>query len=342
MLFSVGIGSAGDGAPSYSVRLPFALSPGRTLKLGDGGRFELLGHSCELSQEHNQYALTIGGFGSEAKASIFLLKACAGLIWFGLKSSVGLRFNPDATPVELFPEPVPIAERSLIAPIARKKGWHESDGQYDADKTIIKPEHKRLIVFTAGSVTVRLDTPLPVLSEAMLEGMAEGRPELVMRNPKLRLACEVYLSSHFENTPAASFLSRITTLEILGTDTRASEAVQSMVTRFMDEARAAQRDEKDAALQREFESVVSRLAYLRNRSIKSQIRSLIEEKLRTKADIAEPTKVSDEVSRLYDLRSTLVHTGEADMAAIREGNNRLNQVVPQLLRALFREAAQRS
>ena len=341
MLFSVGIGSAGEGAPSYSVRLPFTLSPARTLKLEGGGRFELLGHPCEISQERNQYALTIGGFDSEDAASIFLLRAWAGLIWFGLKSSVGFRFSPEATPVELFAQPKPIAESSMIAPIAAEKGWHEYDGQYDADKTIIRPEHKRLIVWMLGSPTVRQDTPLSVLSEAMLEGMAEGRPELVTRDPKLRLACEVYLSSHFESTPAASFLSRITTLEILVTDTPASGPVQSMVTRFMSDATSAQTNEKDVAVRREFESLVSRLAYLRYRSIKSRIRSLVEEKLRAEFDTADSAKASKEISRLYDLRSTLVHTGEVDMAAIREGNNRLNQVVPPLLKALFWETAQR-
>ena len=128
MLFSIGIGSAGEGTPSYSVRLPFTLSPGRTLKLADGSSFELLGHACEISQEHNQYALTIGGFGSQDEASTFLLNACAGLIWFGLKSSVGVRFKADKTPVKLFAPPKSIAEGSLIISIASEKGWREYDG----------------------------------------------------------------------------------------------------------------------------------------------------------------------------------------------------------------------
>jgi hypothetical protein len=71
MLFSFGIGSAGEGSPSYSVRLPFTLSPGRTLKLADRACFVLLGHACEISQEDNQYVLTISGFDSEDAASTF-------------------------------------------------------------------------------------------------------------------------------------------------------------------------------------------------------------------------------------------------------------------------------
>ena len=174
MIFSYGIGSAGQGPPSYSVRLPFLLSPGRTLKLADGGRFELLGQTCDISQEHNQYVLTISGFDSEAAASTFMLKACAGLIWFGLKNSIGFRFNPDATPLKLYAQPKPIAEGSPIASIASEKGWCESDGHYDADQTIIRPDHKKLIVFATGAAEVRMDTPVSALSKSMLEGIYYG------------------------------------------------------------------------------------------------------------------------------------------------------------------------
>lgn len=341
MLFSFGIASMGEGPPSYSVRLPFTLAPGRTIKLADGSRFELLGHECEITQEDNQYALTAAGFDSEEAASTFLLKECAGLIWFGLKNSAGFKFNPEVTPVELFAQPKSIADGSHMASIASKKGWSELDGQYDADKTVIRPEHKRLIVWATGPVTARLDTPAHLLAKVMQEAMGEEHPERVLRDPKLRLACEVYLSSHFESTPAASFLSRITTLEILVTDAHASVPVQAMVERFIAEATKAQKEEPDAALKREVESLVSRLAYLRLRSIKSRIRRLVEETLRCDPEIPAPAGVAKEVSRLYDLRSTLVHRGQADPTAIREGSNRLNDVVPRILRALFKEISRR-
>jgi len=339
MIFSFGIGSKGDGEPSYSVRLPFTMPIARTLKLADDGRFELLGHPCEIVQEHNQYALTITGFDSEAAASTFLLRTCAGLIWFGLKTSAGIRFNSQATPVEIFPQARPIATDSHVASVTVQKKWSELDGQYDADKTTIRPEHKRLLVWATGTPTVRLDTPIALLSKIMLEGMAEGQPEQVLDDPKLRLACEVYLSSHFESTPAASFLSRITTLEILVKDTPASDPVRTMVERFIAEAKKANKDSNDPTLKSELESLTSRLDYLRNRSIKSGIRRVVEDALRNDPEVASPTNVAKEVSGLYDLRSTMVHTGEASPEAVRAGSSRLNDVVPRVLRALYRGAA---
>lgn len=341
MLIHSGSEAVSKGEPSYSVRLQFNLEPGRTLKLTNSDHLQLLGYECKITQEYNQYALTIAGFVSEDAASTFLLKAGAGLIWFGLKKSVGIKVDLNIAPVRLFNQPKPIAEGSSLASIAYKKGWREFDGDYDANKTIIIPDHKRLFRFSAGPVTIRIDTPASMLNNVMLEGMVEGRPELVLRNPKLRLACEVFLSSHFESTPAASFLSRITTLEILVTDVLASEPVQTMAERFMSEATAAKTNEKDTDVRLEFESLVSRLSYLRYRSIKSRIRSLVEEKLQADPDIMEPAKVSKEVSLLYDLRSTLVHTGEANTEKISDGNNRLNEIVPRVLRAIFKETAQR-
>ncbi len=170
--------------------------------------------------------------------------------------------------------------------------------------------------------------------------MGEGRPELVVRDAKLWLACEVYLSSHFENTPTASFLSRITTLEILVEDVTASEPVETVVQRFIDEAKAAQKSEPNSHVQGEFQSLISSLARLRNRSIKSGIRSLVEQSLQTETDSVDAVEVSKEIARLNDLRSKLVHSGQVDEGDIVQGNNRLNEVVPRILRVLFRETAQ--
>lgn len=338
MILSFGIGSAGVGSPSYSVRLPFQMSPGRILKLSDGNSFELFSQPCEITEEHRFYVLTIGGFSSEKAAGGFLRKACAGLIWFGLRHAVGFRFNINAVPVIQVEPPQPIADGSMIASIAANVGWREIDGHYDADKTVIKAEHKRLIKFGAGQASVRLDSPVSMLAKDMPEGMG-AQAELVLSDPKLRLACEVYLSSHFESSSAASFLSRIMALEILIPDTPALASISRMAERFTAEVVAVQEQEQDGAIKAEWESFKGLLSWARYRSIKSRIRTLVREKLESDPDIADPAEVSKEVSRLYDLRSTLVHRGEADPNAIRDGAGRLNNIVPRILRACFREVS---
>jgi hypothetical protein len=175
----------------------------------------------------------------------------------------------------------------------------------------------------------------------MLEGIGDGCPELVPENSKLRLACEVYLSSHFEATPTATFLNLINTLEILVEDASSSESIKTMVQRFIVEAKTAEKGATSPEIRSEYHSLVSRLSYLRHRSIKSGIRSLIENGLQTDSSSKKAVEIAGEISRLYDLRSDLVHSGDVDKKDIANGNKRLNEVVPSILRVFFRRTAQR-
>ena len=339
MILSFGIGPTAA-APSYSIRIPFTISHGRRLKIAEGDRFELLGHECEIAEEHAFYVLTVSGFESEEAAASFLPKACAGLIWYGLKHATGIKFNINISDINLLPGPHPIEEGSPLAELAKSLGWEgQYDGDYDADKTTIRPDHKRLVKFQGGSVTLRIDSPIPILATAMKEGVSTPRPELVLSNPKLRLACEVYLASHFESTSAATFLSRITTLEILISDTPASEAVRELVEKFKAEVIDVRKREKDAERQKDFDPVISGLSGLLERSITSRIRDLVAAKLGADPDIEDSDAVAKEVAKLYALRSNLVHSGVGDQVAVRDGANRLNDIVPRILRACFREIA---
>lgn len=341
-MLSLGIGSSGEGQHTFSVRLPFSLSSGKKLNLSADTRFELLGHKCEVTEEPYQYVLTVGGFASQSEASAFLAKACSGLIWFGLQHSVGCTFNPNPSPIDLFAKPRAIHPRSPIAEIARQRGWHEYDGHYDFDKTIVRPDHKRLIVFGAGRVDLTVSYGTARLSAAMLETMGYGRPELVLTDSKLRLACEVYLSSYFEATPAASFLSCITTLEVLIPDTRAPALVRSMVERFVDESKQAQDNPENVAFQKELKSLVSGLERLQDVSISRRIRDLVEDELKLDPGEFDPAKTAKEVGRYYNLRSGLLHNGKGDQERIKNANSRLKQVVPQILKARFRRTAKPS
>lgn len=335
MMFSFSIGSRGNMTESYTVRIPFVLEPGRTLKVGEENRFDLQGHTCEVAQGHNQYTLIVRGFDTEEDALSFLPKACAGLIWFGLKRSIGLQFNPDPSEVTLFPEPKPIADKSNLKSLATKQGWETTDGHYDANRTVVVPEHKRLISFMPGQASVRMDSPVSMLAEGMAEGIADGQPQRVMRNEKLRLACEVYLSSHFESSTSASFLSRITVLELLAPDTPASGPLQEMVDRYIAEARAAKRKQGDEypALSKEIDSLLGRLENLKTQSIGNSVCDLVRQNLPPDQN---PENTAREVKKLYDLRSRMVHEGGGDTDAIRQGNNRLNTIVPILLQELFK------
>ena len=337
---SFGPGSIGNGVEYYSIRLMFFLPSGRTLKLHDDSDCLLLAHSCRVKGDGDQYLLTADGFATEDAALSFLHKTCAGLIWYGIKNSTGIKFNPDITPINLFDEPKSVSEGSMLSATLKAKQWEAYDGNYDFDKTAIIPEHMRLIRFGPGSVTTRIDIPLSRLAKFVSEGMAQSFPERILTHPKFRLACEVYLSSHFENSPGASFLSRISTLEILADDVPSSNPIGEIVTRFIEEAKSAQDTEESEEIRHEFQSLVSRLEFLKYRSIKSRIRNLVRELLKAELSVDDAAEAAKLVSRLYDLRSTMVHSGVVDLAMVRDGNNKLNEVVPMLLQTMYRKLAE--
>ncbi len=341
MIFTTSIGSLGQAEHAYTIRLPFTLSPGRTIKLQDGiAHFDLLGHKCQIAEETHQYSLTIRGFASESSATDFLSRTAAGLIWLGLKFPMGVRFSATVAPIHLFQAPRPIAAGSFYDSITEQKGWKEIDGCYSSDQTVVRQEHKRLLVETVGRATFRQDTPASFFADALAEALNMGRPEMVLNQPKLKLATELYASTYYEATPSASFLGRFTALEALLPRTPASVVIREMVNRFIEEARAAATQQREsAAINAEFQSVLTRLAHLRDTSIKSRIRMIIEEKLRNDPDIESSAALGREVSKLYDLRSDLVHYGTADPMQIRQGNTRLGDIVPRLLRVLFRQVA---
>lgn len=339
-LFSFTPGSAGTGNEAYSIRLMFFLSPGRTLKIEDISDCTLLGQNCHIKGDNNQYLMTAGGFTTEGAALSFLQKMCAGLIWYGIKNSTGIKFTSDITPIETFDKPIPASENPALSKLFKDAQWDAYDGHYDFDKTSIIPEHMRLIQFSLGSVTARIDTPLENLAKVVSEGMELPFPERTLTHQKFRLASEVYLSSHFESSPGASFLSRISTLEILAPDTPSSDPIRELVKRFVEEAKSAQASQESQEIQKEYQSLVSRLDNLLNRSIKSRIRDLVIELLNDEFGANDAAKAAKSSSQLYDLRSTMVHSGEVDADKIRDGNNKLNELVPTLLRVIYRKLAE--
>lgn len=291
--------------------------------------------------EAPKYVLTIRRFESKDAASKFLDKVFASFLWVGLDTSFGFEFETTETPAKFYDEPMVISDRSPYSQIARKLGWKHIDGDYDANRTTIVPEHKKLVAFGLGSVSVRMDMSLNSFADRLSVGLSNGSaPELVFRTKKLRLACEVYISSHFETSPSASFLSRIATLEILLKDTASSEPIQALVNKFEREIKEkAKQYEHESSFVKEFESAASRLAHLRSMSIKSRIRGLILEKANGDWNLGSPSDLAKEISRYYDLRSTLVHTGDVSPDSIKDANSRLQSIVPNILKVLYQEVA---
>lgn len=331
MIFQVSIGSKSLVSAAYSVRIPITLAPGRTLEIGEGVCFTYEHLHIEIVPERYFYSLTVGQFSAEAEARLWLSKLSAALLWMVLKFRVGLIFESTATDVMLHPEPVTIAPGSLIGDIAQSVGWREVDGFYHTDKTVIRPEHKKLIRGEVGRPTITSGIGLGKVVEALEEGLRYPTPEHGLANHKLRLAFEIYASSFFESSQSARFLTLMTALETLAEPASRPEPMADFVRSFVDQLQRRRDDLVGLCGEPEFKSLLGSLENLREKSISQKIRSLLQTTL---TDTPESVHLSN-FSKIYRVRSRLVHEGLAVNTEIDAAISTLDILVPALLRSLL-------
>ena len=147
--------------------------------------------------------------------------------------------------------------------------------------------------------------------------------ERALADPALRLAIDVFVNSCFEGSPVASFLARITVLEILKTQAEQPPAVKNLIERFQGEtAELVALQDLDQSLA---DSLRGSLERLKKESIGAAIRKLVSRVLGPEA--------ARSATDLYTIRSALIHEGIISEEDIRRRLPELTQLVRDLLRA---------
>jgi len=291
---------------------------------------------ARIFREQYFYVLEVYGFSSEASARHFLPKLGAGLVWTKLQHRIAFLFNRQPTPIDYYEPPLTISESSDFYPVFSRKGWKELDGDYYNNQTVIKPEHKRLAVWTMGRPRITSSIRDQDLARKVSETLTLPQAERVFGEPKLVLASEIYSSSFFESSRNARFLALVMVLEALNTDAPVSAPIKSTIERLHRHAKETRnRLGKHDPSYEDFNNFLSRLGKLKERSIGQGIRSLVTERLRLDPNIDDAAAIANEVSDIYDLRSTLLHTGSADDEAIKAAVIQLDDVVPRVLSITF-------
>jgi len=276
MIFQLSIGSKGLASTAYTVRIPITPAPGRKLEIGQGVCFTYEHFHIEIVPERYFYSLTVGEFSSEAEATLWLSKFAVALLWMVVKLQLGLVFESTATEVKLEKEPIPIGPGCLIGDIAQSVGWRDADGFYPADRTVIRPEHKKLIREELGRPTVSVGIGFGNIIEVLEEGLRYSRPDNVLGNRKLRLAIEIYASSFFESSRPARFLTLMTVLEALAQPASRPEPMVDCVLGLVKQLQSRREDFAGLCGEDEFESLIGSLRNLREKSIGQKIRSLLQ------------------------------------------------------------------
>jgi hypothetical protein len=334
MVFQFSIGSKGVASAAYSVRIPITVAPGRTLAIGEGICFTYETFRIEIAPEHHFYSLTAGEFSSEAEALLWLRKFSVALLWIVVKFRLGLIFESTAEDMKLLETPITIAPDSSLARLANSAGWPDVDGFYSAAKTVIIPEHKKLIREMMGRPMLIIGIGFANLVEALEEGLRYEKPDNVLTNRKLRLALEVYASSFFESSESARFLTLMTVLEALAEPALRPGLIIDCVDGFIGQIQSQREGLVELCGVQEFDSLAGSLKHCREKSISQQIRSLLKARLAGTPEAVHIPKFS----HLYKIRGKLVHDGLSDDTEIRGAISTLDSLVPALLRELLLEA----
>lgn len=338
MLFSWKVGSKGSAEESFTIRVPINMSPWSNLTTTPGDAPLNVGrHLAKIFEEVGYYILEVYGFASEEEAHEALPTVHAGLMWAALRHGIALPFPGQTAPVS-YEETPELVESDLTRQFL-EKGWDRLDGHYPGDRTVVKPEHKRLYAEVMGNPRLIPSMRDEAIASGLSEAMGFPDPGKVVEEENLRLAYNLYSSSFFQFDESARFLTLVTVLEALNPNRSVPEQIKETVEGFKSQVQSLIDEADDSGRDHDaYDSLLRRLEPLKKESIRQGVRFLVADKLRADPEVSDPEAAGREARDLYDKRSSLVHTGFIGEGEAQAAIERLMDIVPRVLRVMFREA----
>lgn len=335
------IGSSGKGDERYLLYIPFTFSPGRELSNVDIDKNQNIdGHEIGFEKNQNYYALTFGPFKTEEQANSYYPKIKSALLWVSLKYLIGISTPSKLTAVSIMDAPTPIPDKGPIKEIADVVGWDATEGHYDADKSVARPDHKKLIRWEMGQANVIAGLGANNFIACIREALSFPNPENIQIDSKLQLAIELYSSYFFEQSHEAKFIKLVTVLEALVPEYLTEEPANSLAQEINNLIKAKRNEySKESDEWKELDQFLSRAGQLKCLSIGRSLRIYIGGVIKEHPTLGENEDVMSKLKDLYNIRSKLLHEGTGDHEEIKDGVNFLNNFVPKLLETLYRNKA---
>ena len=319
--------SAGTAGP-FTIWLPFSLAPGCELSASvEMLPMEISGYPATLERDMHLHVLKIEGVPTEQDAENLLAKLGGGLLWAAVTRRVGLRFDLSLGPVTWCEDP-----EQAAANIFRSSSVERVDGLYDGSGTTIFPTSKKMVRMTGANATVTLGENPNSFLTAVNEGAALPSAETIISDAKLKLAVETYCSSHFEASVNARFLTLMTVLEVLNPLKDEPEKVRRKLDEWIEEAHKLAAEQSEGPDQQSFQSVASRLGYLKRMSIQRGLRTLVTDLLQRDGH-PDAAEIGAKIPDLYGKRSDLVHEGDSNLG---QSISDLEDIVRKTLQAAMR------
>ena len=184
------------------------------------------------------------------------------------------------------------------------------DGGICGDRPAIYPTGKIVCGVIANAPSLSLSFSPDKTVDYIVEALAMPSLEHVSEDPKLKLALDLYNSFFRESTANARFLTLIMALEALAPREERHQCVVKAINEWVDELKHLQSlfDKKSEEWQA-YDSLIGDISrHKKEKSHRSRIRSLVYSALH--CSDAKAQELSKKAVELYDMRGTLVHTGQ--------------------------------
>lgn len=331
------IASVGSGPERYTLQVPFQLGPTHNLTPADVKSVTFGDYTLELNENQGIHLLRITGFHATEEAEAFLPRLRGSLLRLTVSEKVSVRSTGVMQAAKIRELPVDIRDNPNFGNIIEEVGWTHLDGFVDHSPAVVIPEHLRIMELGAGSMTITHGMPEPAFLSHIVEGLLLPYPERVAENNKLSLAIDLYAASLWELSQRAKVVGLATSLESLIDQENESNIVLEHVDQIIKSfkmIRSGSRAHNDQC--RELDSLESRLANLKKKSISETFRQLA----MTHAEVIgeTPQQARKSATVAYGVRSKLLHEGYATEDEIADAVTWLNKAVPAILKTLVDEA----
>lgn len=337
MIFACSIGSRGTEIESYSIYFPVEFCSGRQFSLEEKEFYgKLDGLDLLIEKHHHLYSLKVSNFRSENDARVYLEKLLAALRWVALKHNIGVKFPTEVKKVHYYKEPVEVSEKSNLFELVKNAGWSILDGDYNADALTIVPEHKKLSRWENGRGTILLSLSPDIFIAGLNEAISFPNIEDIINNSKLCAAIDLYSSYSFEVTSIGKFVKLVTVLESLLPELSISKENQYV----LDKAKILMKGErkelkKSGKCTESIDRLVNRVRELSRESIGNTIEVYVGELILEFPELGNQADIIPRLKSSYNVRSRLLHDGEANEEVLTENIVFLSDLMPRILENLF-------
>lgn len=270
-------------------------------------------------------------FPSEADAAAFLPKLKGGL--WNLAIEHNIAFTPYFGRREVTrPEDPYTAARNLAKsfgtameePVQPVHGLTEEEGV-----TIFRSD-ENIRFIGMGDVTARVSTAWATVAATLISGIERVASLSDDADADLATAIDLYLSSFYESSIRARFLTLMMALEVLAPVTDKHPAAASLLIDLQEKIDARLAIESDIEARDSLEALRRETDFRKETSIRRRIRRLVLDQ--APLSNADRKALAKQVVAAYDLRGSVVHTGAIDSKSLADANEAALHAVKLLLR----------